>query len=247
MATVASSPVTRPSAERRFYSRMALFLLVIVFIGFAPSFFLRGLVHVPRPNPTLPPSVMIHGIVFTLWVLTFFAQAQLVAVGRRDLHMRFGVAGMGLAAALIPIMYLTAVWQVARANQPPFTDPLDWTIVPLLGIPLFATLLWIGWTRRREPQWHKRAMLCAALMMADPSIGRFPIAPPTLAGHASLAVLVLACFIPLAIWDRRTIGRLHPVTKLALLLMTLMLVVRVLVLATGAWAPVAAHLPGIGG
>ena len=24
-------------------------------------------------------------------------------------------------------MYLTAVWQVARANQPPFTDPLNWT------------------------------------------------------------------------------------------------------------------------
>ena len=27
------------------------------------------------------------------------------------------------AALMIPVMYLAAVWQVARADQPPFTDP----------------------------------------------------------------------------------------------------------------------------
>lgn len=38
MATLARSPVDRLSAERRFYSRMALFMVALVFIGFAPSF-----------------------------------------------------------------------------------------------------------------------------------------------------------------------------------------------------------------
>ena len=33
--------------------------------------------------------------------------------------------------AIIPMMYLVAVWQAGRASQPPFTDPLNWTIVPL--------------------------------------------------------------------------------------------------------------------
>ena len=42
---------------------------------------------------------------------------------------------------MIPVMYLTAVWQVARANQPPFTDPLTWTIVPLAVIVPFAFMV----------------------------------------------------------------------------------------------------------
>ena len=74
MATVAAPPAER-SAERRFYSRMALFLVAVVFIGFAPSFYLRGLVpEFPRPNPTLPPAVLLHAGLFTLWMLIFVAK-----------------------------------------------------------------------------------------------------------------------------------------------------------------------------
>ena len=55
MATIATSPTDRRSAERKFYSRMALLLVAVVFIGFAPSFYLRNIVPAfPRPNPTLP-------------------------------------------------------------------------------------------------------------------------------------------------------------------------------------------------
>ena len=58
---------------------MAIFLVVIVCFGFGPSFYLRGIVPpYPRPNPTLPPAVILHGLVFTLWMLVFVAQTQLV-------------------------------------------------------------------------------------------------------------------------------------------------------------------------
>jgi hypothetical protein len=89
MATVAvPPPLDRQSAERRFYSRMALFLVALVFLGFAPSFYLRGVVpEFPRPNPSLPPSVLMHGLLFSLWMLVFIAQVRLVSAGRRDLHM----------------------------------------------------------------------------------------------------------------------------------------------------------------
>lgn len=247
MATLASSPVARQSAERKFYSRMALFLLAMAFLGFAPSFYLRGYVHSPRPNPTLPPSVLVHGILFSLWMLAFVLQTQLVAAGRRDVHMKLGVASFVLALAIVPMMYLVTVWQVARANQPPFATPLNWTIVPLAVIPPYAILLYEGWTRRREAQWHKRAMLCAALLLMDPAIGRLPIVPPVLGGFAVLNLLSLACFVPLIVWDRRTLGRIHPATRLGISLALLMHLVRLAFLATGAWAPVAAHLPGVGG
>ena len=98
MATVAASPAERQSAERKFYSRMALFLVALVFLGFAPSFYLRGIVpSYPRPNPTLPPTVLLHGGIFTLWMLAVVAQTQLVAAGRRDVHMKLGAATVLLA------------------------------------------------------------------------------------------------------------------------------------------------------
>ena len=135
MATSAETPAEQRTAERKFYSRMALFLIALVFLGFAPSFYLRDVVpSYPRPNPTLPLSVLLHGGLFTLWMLVLVAQTQLVAAGRRDVHMKLGAVGMLLAVAIIPMMYLVTVWQVARANQPPFTDPLTWTIIPLAVI-----------------------------------------------------------------------------------------------------------------
>ena len=249
MATVAASPVERQSAERRFYSRMALFLVALVFLGFAPSFYLRNIVpSYPRPNPTLPPSVLVHGSIFTLWMLAIVAQTQLVAAGRRDVHMKLGVATILLAIAIIPVMYLTTVWQVARANQPPFTDPLTWTIVPLAAIIPFAILVWQGWTHRRKAQWHKRAMLSAAILIVmGPAIGRLPIAPPTRGGFTFILLLGLLLFVPLFLWDRRTIGRTHPATWLGFAMGAVAVVFPLFVFWTGAdWASIAARLPGVG-
>lgn len=248
MATITGVITDRRTAERRFYSRMALFLIALVFLGFAPSFYLRGVVPAyPRPNPTLPLSVLLHGGLFSVWMLLVVAQTQLVAAGRRDMHMKLGLATVLIAVALIPIMYLTTVWQVARANQPPFTDPLTWTIIPLAGIIPFAILLWQGWAHRRNPQWHKRLMLSAAiLIVAGPAIGRLPLAPPTIVGFSFQMILGLALFAPLFLWDRRTQGNLHPATWLGFALAALSVFVPLAVFWTGAdWASVAARLPGI--
>jgi hypothetical protein len=248
MATVAASPAERRSAERKFYSRMALFLVALVFLGFAPSFYLRGIVpSYPRPNPTLPPSVLLHGGLFTLWMLVFVAQTQLVSAGRLEVHMKLGKAAMFLALAIIPMMYLAAVWQVARANQPPFIDPLNWTAVPLAAIPAYLLMVWTGWRRRKQAQWHKRAMLCAAILVVmGPAVGRLPIAPPTLVGFTTQILVGLLLFVPLVVWDRRTIGHTHPATKLGFSVAVISAFVPIALMATSTWAPIAARLPGVG-
>lgn len=248
MATITGVIGDRQTAERRFYSRMALFLILLVFLGFAPSFYLRGVVpSYPRPNPTLPLSVLLHGGLFSLWMLLVVAQTQLVAAGRRDVHMKLGALTVLIALALIPVMYLTAVWQVARANQPPFTDPLTWTIIPLAVIVPFFILIWQGWAQRGYAQWHKRLMLSAAiLIVAGPSIGRLPLAPPTIAGFTFQMTLGLALFIPLFLWDRRTQGQVHPATWLGFGMAVLSVWVPLAIIWTGAdWASIAAHLPGV--
>lgn len=248
MATIVASGTDRRASERKFYSRMALFLVFVVLLGFGPSFYLRGVVpSYPRPNPTLPPAVIFHGSVFTLWMLAIVAQTQLIAARKHAVHMQLGKLVFLFAILMIPVMYLTAVWQVARANQPPFTDPLSWTIVPLAVIIPFAIVVWNGWEKRRDVQSHKRLMLSAAIMvMMGPAVGRLPIAPPTVVGITILFLLGLALFTPLFLWDRRTIGHIHPATKLGFSLAALSVAIPLAVFWFNLpWASVAAHLPGI--
>lgn len=237
----------RLGAERRFYSWMALMMIAVVLIGFAPSFYLRGIVpSYPRPNPSLTPFVMLHGIAFTLWLLVFWAQTALLAADRRDLHMRFGMFGMALAVLLIPIMYLVAVGQVARANQPPFTTALAWTAVPLAAIPSYALLIWLGWSRRREAQVHKRLMLAAALILVGgPAIGRFPIAPPSMTGHMIQQAIACLLFLPLFWWDRKSLGRVHWVTRMGFALAIVSAALPDLLMVMPTWEKVAASLPGV--
>src|SRR5438067_6135918 len=223
MATIVASPADRKASERKFYSRMALFLVFLVLLGFAPSFYLRGIVPAyPRPNPSLPPTVVLHGSVFTIWMALIIAQTQLIAARKHQVHMRLGKLGMLFAILMIPVMYVTAVWQVARTNQPPFTDPLTWTIVPLAVIIPFAALVWGGWANRRSVQTHKRLMLSSAiLVVAGPTIGRLPISPPVLPGFTVQLLLGLLLFVPLIVWDRRTTGKIHSATKFGFAMMAL--------------------------
>ena len=249
MATIAASPAERKTSERKFYTRMALFLVFLVLLGFSPSFYLRGIVpSYPRPNPTLPPTVIFHGLVFTTWMVLIIAQTQLIAGRKHEVHMRLGKVGMLFAILMIPVMYLTAVWAVARANQPPFTDPLTWTIVPLSVIIPFAILVWNGWQHRRDVQFHKRMMLSAAILVVmGPSIGRLPLGPPILPVFTVQLLLGLAIFIPLFIWDRRTIGHNHPATRLGFSVAATTVAIPLAVFWLNLpWASVAAHLPGVG-
>src|SRR3954451_8811989 len=102
MATIIAPPVDRKASERKFYTRMALFLVFVVLLGFGPSFYLRGIVPpYPRPNPTLPPSVMFHGLVFTAWMGIFIAQTQLISARKHKVHMRLGIAWVAFAALMI--------------------------------------------------------------------------------------------------------------------------------------------------
>lgn len=248
MATDAGGALAPAARERRFYARMAWFIVALVLLGFGPSFYLKPLgLSYPRPNPPLVPNLMVHGAVFTAWVAVFLAQVSFVSAGRRDLHRALGAAGMVLGAVLVPVMYLTAVWAVARGSTLPFTDPLTFTVVPMVGIPMFAVLLWLGWREsRRDLQAHKRLMLSLMIVLCQPAITRLPLAPPTLPGFTLLSLLNWLVFVPLFIWDRRTVGRLHWATKLGAGLSALIIAAQVFFLAMpGLWSSFAAQLPGV--
>lgn len=226
---------------------MAWFCVIAVLAGFGPSFYFKwaGLSY-PRPNPELGPAMMLHGLVFTAWLATFLVQVSLVRAGRRDLHRSLGMAGMALGAVMVPVMYVTATDMVLRGSAPPFTDVLTWSAVPLVSIPVFVAMLWLGWREsRRDLQAHKRLMLGIMLMLLEPALHRLPLLPPSLLLNAVHMALCWLVFVPLLVWDMRTLGRLHWATKLGAGLFALIIVLQAFFLATpGLWSSFVVLLPG---
>ncbi|MEO7971974.1 MAG: hypothetical protein ABIU84_00185, partial [Thermoanaerobaculia bacterium] len=63
----AGSPVpTERGAEHRFFTAMAVGILILALAGFARTYFLRPLLAAPEPAlPLLTPLVHLHGALFT--------------------------------------------------------------------------------------------------------------------------------------------------------------------------------------
>lgn len=233
MATLAGSR-SGIGSERRFFTAMALVVLVSTFIGFAPSYYLRGIVPLPHPMEPLVPMVHLHGLVFSAWVILFATQTGLVAAGRVDLHRRLGVVGMGLIAIMIPLGIYVGLAGVFRPlTSPPGVDPLSWAALPLLGTVVYGGLAVAALLNRRTPQTHKRLMLLAMVEMMQPSLGR--VVP--LLGVTGVIQLMapLPFLVPLIVWDLRTRGTLHPATLWGSVVVAIGIVGTPLVWATPWW------------
>ncbi len=239
---IEASPRT---AERKFYSRMAIAYALIVFTGFGPSFYWFQAVSFPRPNPPLTALTITHGLVFTAWMGMIVAQTQLVAAGRRDLHMKLGVAGFGIGLLMLPLMYFTSLHSIPRGIHPPYATGAQWSALSLIDIAPFALLLYLGWTYRRDSQAHKRIMLIAAARMLEPALGRMPWGPPVILTNYLESFMTLVISIgPLIWWDWRQMKRLHWVTKFGFVLISVTFIVRYSIWATQGWHDFVSMLPG---
>ena len=208
MATTAR-PAIRLTRERLFYSGMALLIFALVAIGFAPTWFLRGSLETARPLVPMTPLVILHGTMFTAWIALFVTQAGLISARQHKLHMKLGLATIALGAAMVVVGILTAVGQVERGNSPPGLDPLTFFTMPFLDMIVFAGLIAGGFARRRDPQTHKRLMLCATALMLQPGIGRMEFLPMVLGPETGSILAVLVGAIPLLAWDHVQRGRPH--------------------------------------
>jgi hypothetical protein len=190
----------QPAADHRFFTIMALAALVVVFAGFATSYYLWPIARathlangLPIP-PSFPLVVHVHAVAFSAWMLVFVAQVRLVALGRTALHRRVGV----VTACLVPILVAAGVMtaaQGARDGWNPFgVDPLSFMIVPFGDIVVFTALVTAGLFFRRRADVHKRLMLLATVGgLLPPAITRIPVlAGRPLPGFALFGALVIA-------------------------------------------------------
>lgn len=222
------------TAERWFYSGMAAAMVATVFIGFAPSYYLRGVVEPYAPVLPMTPLSHLHGILFSAWTVLFVAQTWLVAGGRTDIHRKLGLTAFALLPAMIVVAVLASLHGAVRHAGPPMIPPLNFLAVPLFDIPVFAILIGAALWKRREPQTHKRLMLLTMVGMMGPAIGRLPIVttlppPVVIFGLPDLFLLALIG------WDLATRGRLHKATVWGGTLLVGSQVLRTAVMMTPAW------------
>src|ERR1700680_292391 len=130
-------PVNR-TAERSFYSGMAILLCICVFIGFSPTYFQAGMMRAPLPSPILH----IHGAVFTLWMLLFVVQAALVSARRVNWHRSFGTVAFCLPPIMIVLGVIAAIDALHRGVKIGPLDPAVSAAIPLIGIVGFTIVIY---------------------------------------------------------------------------------------------------------
>lgn len=163
--------------DRVFYSGMAIAMALVVFIGFAPTFYLRSSFGAPQTVTgaiSLSPLAQLHGALFTGWVLLFILQTALVANRRVALHRRLGIAGAVLAALMVGVGTITATRAAARGSAPPGVDPLAFLAIPLGDMVLFAIFTGAAVALRRNKEAHKRLMLLAYISILIAAVARLP-------------------------------------------------------------------------
>lgn len=213
VTAAASRPALRSAAgayDRVFYSTMAIAMALTVFVGFAPTYYLRLFGDEPMVNfGGLPftPLVHLHGVLFTGFVVLFIAQTALVASHRVAVHRRLGIAGGLLAAAMVVVGTATAIRGAARGAGPPGIDPLVSMAIPLFSMLRFPAFVAAALLLRRNKEAHKRLMLLAYISLMSAAVLRLPgVEPLGTLGFDGLSFLFLLAGV---IYDLVTRRRVH--------------------------------------
>jgi hypothetical protein len=215
---------------------MAIAMALIVLGGFAPTYYFRlfdGRPLATVSGGTFTPFLHLHGVLFTGWVLLFVVQTSLVASHRVAVHRRLGVAGAGLAAAMIVVGTYTAIKTAQRGGGAPGVDPLVFLVVPLFDMILFSTFVAAALIRRRDREAHKRLMLLAYISISVAAVARLPgILPLGPLAFFGLGYSLLAIG---AIYDFISRRRVHTVYIWGGALMVVSVPIRLMISSTSAW------------
>jgi hypothetical protein len=211
---VTAREARRLPVDRWFYIGMAICAIIVSVLGFAPSI-------VNTAARKTPPSSLVaaHGIVSAAWLLVFLAQTTLVATRRIPVHRRLGTAAVILAPVMIVLGYMTAIAMARRGFDSSGdlhieADPLLGLVNPLGDLLTFGILIAAGFWYRHRNDIHKRLMLFAIVG------GLMPAPLAHLIGHSPwlremgpiIVVPTLLSLFASAIYDRVSLGRIHPVS-----------------------------------
>lgn len=210
MATIASPAAVRMKSDCIFYTSMGLVVAATVLWGFSASFYLSRWMEAPPTTPDMTGLLYLHGAVFTAWIALMVAQPLLIAGRNPSLHRKLGLAGAGIAAAMVVLGNLAAI-AAMHAGFRGLGDPLVFYAVPFFAINSFAVAAWFAVKWRNRAETHKRLILLSNSALVGAAVARIPLAaiqsgaPFTFIFGPDLIILAGA------LYDWRTRGRVHRV------------------------------------
>ncbi|MGH9504054.1 MAG: hypothetical protein ACRD20_14475 [Terriglobales bacterium] len=160
--------------DRYFYSISAAAFLLLTFWGFH-SFYLYGKAAGGDPiAPKMFALDSIHGAAMSAWVLLFFAQALLIGVRKRRLHMKLGWAALAIAPVLATSSIATAFRSVQLSPGDVFfaMPYARFLLVMFTEVALYTAFVGAGLLTRKRPAIHRPMMLLASLSILAGSTAR---------------------------------------------------------------------------
>ena len=211
--------------DRWIFVFMAAWFIAIVLTGFIPDSIMKvGMVQAGQ-RPPFPLVMHMHAVLMGTFLLLLLAQTTLMATGRREYHMRLGVAAFVVAPALVvvglilaPTMYYET-WNALQSAPPAAREKLQ-GVVSLkenillaqlrIGL-LFPLFLIIGLRARgKNDGLHKRMMILAPAVALPAAIDRIDWLPTTFpTSLVTTDLYVVLAVAPMFAWDVIRNRRIH--------------------------------------
>jgi len=206
MATLAGEiPHATISKDRRFFLIMAIAIAITIVTGFSVQF------AAGRSSLASPWWVHLHGLTFMGWLGIYVAQNVLVFRGDVARHRRIGMVAAGYVGWMVLVGLSVNTLTAINHRIPPVFEPNVFLVMDWLNVLVFAGLTWAGVRMRHDSDWHRRLMLCGAILVMMPGVGR--LLPLPLLGKwipwAIWAVMLVYVTVA-AIYDLATRGKVHP-------------------------------------
>jgi hypothetical protein len=204
---MATTPITpRPGTPRRFYFYAVLGAAIIVFVGFAQSYFLKGFFG----TPPLYPLLHLHGFIMTSWFVLFVTQTWLIEAHRINLHRRLGIFGALLAATIL-IVGAAVVTINAREGRVPPAAPIPVIVfLSYANLMAFGVLVGAAIYFRGRSEFHKRLILVATLNLLPAAISRIPLDFIQSGGLLTVFGLPDLFILICVVYDTARHRRMHP-------------------------------------
>jgi hypothetical protein len=191
--------------ERGFFLIMAIAIAVTVVAGFALQ------LAAGRSTLASPWWVHVHGLTFLGWLGIYLRQNLLVWRGQTGSHRRFGRFAGAYVGWMVLVGIGATLLSVSSGRTPPFFEPNVFLVMDLLTVAVFAGLTWAAVRMRARTDWHRRLMLCGAIQVMTPGVGR--LLPLPLLGTWIIWTIwaVILVYAAVAVtYDLVTRGKVHP-------------------------------------
>jgi hypothetical protein len=201
-----------------YFSIVSVLLLFLSVVAFSDNLF----TDIGQPSNS-DPKFVIHGLFGLAWYVLLATQANLIRLRNVRLHRQLGIATfiVAVGVTLSTLYIFVAVWkgwgsmsEEVRANR--------------LLLPGYAACVFLAWLRRGQSDWHKRLIFTGTFFMLGPVLSRCydplvvswmePLFPALTARVDEAGFLGfffggwIGFFLSLALYDWKTLRRIHPVT-----------------------------------